>query len=107
MVHCILDKCEARGKGCFEMPRPKNQEESKLKVGLREQGNDQAVKFRGSPGEDVMKNQSVVSVDPVAMKSVLKSVALITGTLAPKDTWQYWEISLVVITEGGGTAIGI
>lgn len=54
-----------------------------------------------------MKNQSVVSVDPVAMKSVLKAVALITGTLAPKDTWQYWEISLVVITEGGGTAIGM
>lgn len=40
MVHCILDKCEARGTGCFEMPRPKNQEESKLKAGLREQGND-------------------------------------------------------------------
>ena len=31
------------------MPRPKNQEESKLKVGLREQGNDQAVKFRREP----------------------------------------------------------
>ena len=53
----------------------------------------------GSPGKDVMKNQSVVSVDPVAMKSVLKAMVLIIGTVAPKDTWQYWEISLVVITE--------
>lgn len=54
-----------------------------------------------------MKNQSVVSVDPVAMKSVLKAMVLIIGAVAPKDTWQYWEISLVVITEGRETAIGM
>ena len=62
---------------------------------------------RGRIGKDVMNNQNVVSVDPVAMKSVLKAVVLNNGNPAPGDIWQYWETSLVVTTEGGGRANGI
>lgn len=62
---------------------------------------------RGRIGKDVMKNQNVVSVDPVAMKTVLKAVVLSHGSPAHGDIWQYWETSLVVTTEGGGRANGI
>lgn len=34
----------------FKIPRPKHQAESKLKLGLREQGDGQAVKFRRENG---------------------------------------------------------